>query len=260
MTRCYNKSRICQTISLRPESKRIDFVTEVDWHEKHEMLKAAFPLDIHTQNAVYDIGFGNIERPTYQNTSWEAAKFEVCGHKWADMSECGYGASLMNDCKYGYSAFENCLSLTLLRAPEYPNPNADMGRHSFIYSLYPHIGDFRDGRTIPEAYLLNEPLTAIKLCGDGGALPDEYSLVSCDSENITVETIKPAENDDSVVVRLFDCFNKKSIPTLTLGFDFDEVYICDMLENEQQRLEHDRRNVSVPVGNYEIVTLKFKRH
>lgn len=259
VTRRYNKSRICQTILLRPGSKRIDFVTEVDWHEKHEMLKAAFPLDIHTRNVVYDIQFGNIERPTYQNTSWEAAKFEVCGHKWADMSECGYGASLMNDCKYGYSAFENCLSLTLLRAPEYPNPNADMGKHSFTYSLYPHIGDFREGRTIPEAYLLNEPLTAIKLCGAGGALPDEYSLVSCDCENITVETIKPAENDDSVVVRLFDCFNKKSIPMLTLGFDFDEVYICDMLENEEQKLEHDGRNVSVPVGNYEIVTLKFKR-
>ena len=257
--RKYNKSTIRQDILLRPGSKRIDFVTEIDWHEDHVLLKTAFPLDIRTLRATYDIQFGNVERPTHQNTPWDAAKFEVCGHKWADLSETGYGVSLLNDCKYGYSAEENILTLSLLKCATYPNPDADRGLHSFTYSLYPHTGDFREGHTVQESYLLNMPMESRKVEAANGNLSEEFAFVSCDCENICIETIKKAEEDDSIIIRFFDCYNKKSHPTLDFGFDFKKAYLCNLLEENQQEIAISGRSLTLPVNNFEIVTLKLIR-
>lgn len=257
ITRKYGKSTIKQDIVLRGGSKRVDFVTEIDWHEDHVLLKAAFPLDIRTTYATYDVQFGNLERPTHMNTSWDAAKFEVCGHKWADMSEYDYGVSLLNDCKYGYSAYENVLKLTLLKAATYPNPEADREVHHFTYSIYPHEGDFRVGKTVKEGYLLNMPMTAATIGKTSGKLSDNFSLVSCDCENVVVETVKKAEDDDGIIVRMFDCYNKKSEATVELGFDFSKAYICDLMENVIEEIKADGRKITVPVKNYEIVSLKL---
>ncbi|MBR3965611.1 MAG: alpha-mannosidase [Clostridia bacterium] len=257
ITRKYGDSTIIQTISLRSRSKRIDFFTTVDWKEDHILLRAAFPLDIHSSYATYDIQFGNIERPTHKNTSWDAAKFEVCAHKWADLSENGYGVSLLNDCKYGYSCEENLLSISLLKSAADPYPEADRHIHEFTYSLYPHVGDFREGGTVKESYLINMPLEAMVQMANEGNLPEEYSFVSCENNNIALETVKIAEDDDSVIVRLFDTFNRKSKAKINTGFDFKEVYICDLMENCEKKLEACGRNVTVPVGNFEIVTLRF---
>lgn len=257
IVRKYNNSVIRQDITLKNGSKRIDFATEVAWHEDHVLLKTAFPLDIRTTFATYDIQFGNIARPTHQNTSWDAAKFEVCGHKWADMSENDYGVSLINDCKYGYSAYENELTLSLLKAATYPNPSADRGVHSFTYSLYPHTGNVTAGGTIRESYLLNMPLQAVAVSPTAGTMPNDFSLVSCDSENICVETVKKAELDDSIIVRLYDNFNQKSLPTLTFGFDFKEAYLCNLIEENETKLDFTGRSITIPVKNFEIVTLKL---
>ncbi len=134
-----------QTVYLYDSIPRVDFETEADWQDKHILLKAAFPFDLHTDKSTYDVQFGNLERPTHANTSWDAAKYELCAHKWADLSEGGYG---VNDCKYGHGASGSTLTLTLLRCPSDPNPDADLGAHRFVYSLYPHGGDFRTGGTI----------------------------------------------------------------------------------------------------------------
>lgn len=257
IVRSYNNSIIRQDITLRNNSKRIDFVTEVDWHEDHVLLKAVFPLDIRTTVATYDIQFGNVTRPTHQNTSWDAAKFEVCGHKWADMSENDYGVSLINDCKYGYSAYENELTLSLLKAATYPNPSADRGLHRFTYSLYPHTGNVTAGGTIQQGYLLNMPLQAVAVSPTSGTIPNDFSLVSCDSENICVETVKKAELDDSVIVRLYDAYNQKSQPTLTFGFDFKEAYVCNLIEENEAKLNFTGRSITLPVKNFEIVTIKL---
>ena len=257
VTRKYGKSTFKQDIVLRGGSKRVDFVTEIDWHEDHVLLKAAFPLDIRTTYATYDVQFGNLTRPTHMNTSWDAAKFEVCGHKWADMSEYDYGVSLLNDCKYGYSAYENVLKLTLLKAATYPNPEADREVHNFTYSIYPHEGDFRVGNTVKEGYLLNMPMTASVIGKTSGKLSDNFSLVSCDSENIVVETVKKAEDDDGIIVRMFDCYNKKTEATLEFGFDFSKAYICDLMENTIEEIKAEGRKITLPVKNYEIVSLKL---
>ena len=131
---------------LYDQSPRIDFVTRVHWQERQVLLKAAFPVDVRAAEATYEVQFGAITRPTHRNTSWEQEKFEVCGHRWVDLSEAGYGVSLLNDCKYGHDVQGNVLRLTLLRGTERPDPEADRGEHSFTYALLPHLGDWRDGR------------------------------------------------------------------------------------------------------------------
>lgn len=257
--RSYQKSTVVQDILLYEGSKRIDFVTEIDWHEDHVLLKTLFPVDIHSSRATYDIQFGNIERPTHYNTSWDEAKFEVCGHKWADLSEGGYGVSLMNDCKYGYGIYENVMSLSLLKAATYPNPEADRGINKFTYSLYPHTGNFAEGGVVQEAYALNMPLEVSPIEKADGAMPDEYALAKLNSDHAALETIKKAEDDNSVIFRLYEFANKKGLAELEIGFDFKEIYLCDLMENNIKKLDHDGNKVTIPVSNYEIITVKAVR-
>ncbi len=257
VTRNYQNSKIVQKILLNHNSKRIDFETFIDWHEDHVLLKTAFPLDINTDYATYDIQFGNVKRPTFRNTPWDSAKFEVCGQKWADLSESGYGVSLLNNCKYGYSAEGNILKLSLLKAPTHPNPDADRGEHYFTYSLYPHTGDYVTGETVKAGYLLNMPLTAERIMPQAGRLKDEYCPAKSDNKNVVVETLKKAEDDGSVILRAYETHNSKSTANITVGFDFKKVYLCDMLENNLKELDFNKNTVTVPFKNFEIITLKF---
>jgi len=209
--------------------------------------------------ATYDIQFGNIQRPTHKNTSWDEAKFEVSAHKWADLSEDGYGVSILNDCKYGYSIEGNIMKISLLKAATYPNTEADRGAHEFTYSLYPHTGDFRQGETVQEGYKLNIPLEAYEIQAHDGTLPETYSLAKCDCENVVIETIKKAEDNDSIIVRFFESYNQKTNVNITVGFDFKEVYLCDLMENNIQKLSFTNNSITHHIKNYEIVTLKFIR-
>ena len=151
-------------------------------------MKTAFPVDINADKATYEIQFGTVERPTHSNTSWDTAKFEVCAHKFADLSEYGYGVSLLNDCKYGHDIHDGVIRLTMLKCGTYPNPDADKCHHTFTYSLYPHAGNYREAGTIQQAYLLNQPMTAFKLQKQSGTLPESYSLLSLDCDNVIAET------------------------------------------------------------------------
>ncbi|MBR6646220.1 MAG: alpha-mannosidase, partial [Clostridia bacterium] len=151
-------STIVQKVLVYENDRRIDFPTEIDWHNQHIIVKAMFPVNVHASNATYEVQFGNYERPTHQNTSWDAAKFEVCAHKWADISDGGYGVSLINDCKYGHSAEDSTIKLTLLKSATWPDNVDDQGKHEFTYSLYPHKDDFRKAGTVKEGYKLNQPI------------------------------------------------------------------------------------------------------
>lgn len=253
VVRKYLSSTIKQTIKVYDNSRRIDFDTEIDWHENHTVVKAMFPTNVHASKASYEIQFGNLERPTHANTSWDAAKFEVCAHKWCDLSEEGYGVSLLNDCKYGHSTSGSEMTLTFLKCGTDPNPKSDEGEHKFTYSIYPHKDTFKQAGTINEAYLLNRPFEVRKAVG-GGALPGEYSFVSCDSENIVIETVKKAEKTDAIVIRLYDAWDKKSKPVINLGFDYKKAYICDMTENPIKEVGNGG-SIELDMGNFEIVTL-----
>ncbi len=257
--RKYNNSTITQNIWLYSECERIDFENDIDWHERHQLLKAAFPFDVHATSATYEIQFGHLERVTHENTSWDKAKFEVCAHKWVDVSENGYGVALLNDCKYGYNTEGSTLKISMLKCATYPNPEADQGKHVFTYSLMPHVGDFREAGVIHEAYALNQPLSATSVISGNGTLPSTFSLVSCDKDNVVIETVKKAEDDDSMIVRLYDAFNRRSKATVTVNGDFKACYLCDMLENNEQQLDLVDGKVTLPVSNFEIITLKFTK-
>lgn len=258
ISREYMDSAISQNLWIYTDCPRIDFETEIDWHQHHQILKTAFPLDVHTNTATYDIQFGHTQRPTHANTSWDKAKFETCGHKWVDMSENGYGVALLNDCKYGHSAEGSTLKLTILKCGTHPNPEADQGRHILTYSLLPHTGDFRTAGVINEAYALNQPLTAIETSASG-SLPETFSLVSCDKPNIIIETVKKAEEDESMLVRMYEAFDRRGEVTVTVPDGFKKAYLCNLMEKELKRLDLKDGNVNIPYKNFEIITLKFSK-
>ena len=255
----YLDSTIEQNIWLYDDIDRIDFETAADWKQEHLLVKAAFPIDVNAHEATYDIQFGSLARPTHENTSWDAAKFEVCAHKWADISDNGYGVSLLNDCKYGYNAEGSTLKLTLLKCATYPNPKADKEVHNFTYSLYPHKGGVYAADTIKYAYELNQPMIAEKIEKHNGDMPDKFSLVGCDSDDVVIETVKKAEDSEDIVIRMYESKNMRTSANLTFGFDFKKAYICDMLENEIEEIAANGRAIPLDLGNFEIVTVKVKR-
>lgn len=257
ITKNYHNSKIVQTIWLYSVGRRIDFENDIDWHEHHQLVKIAFPFDLNTNEATYEIQYGNITRPTHRNTSWDEARFEVCGHKWVDLSENGYGVSLLNDCKYGYSADGSTLKLTALKCGTYPNQNADQGKHVFVYSLIPHSGSFQESGIIHESYLLNQPLSAAKVEKTQGTLPETFSMVSCNRDHVIMEVVKKSESDDGMIVRMYESINRRTDVTVTVPANFKKAFLCDLTENVIEELEICNGSVKLPIRGFEIITLKF---
>ncbi|MBQ9743850.1 MAG: alpha-mannosidase [Clostridia bacterium] len=257
ITRHHQESTIDQIIWFYADMPKIDFETKVDWHQIKQLLKVSFPVEINSDKASYEIQFGTIERPTHFNTTWDQAKFEVCGHKYADLSEGNYGVSLINDCKYGHDIHEGDMRLTLIKCDWNPGNTGvynDQGEHSFTYSVYPHAGNLANCDVVKYAYDLNMPMTAIKAQGDG-SLADEYSLVSVDRENVIIETVKQAENDEKILIRMYETKNTRTRATVKFGFDITEAYLCDLSENEQKKLTVKNNSVSIDIKPFEIVTI-----
>lgn len=251
-------STITQTLYLYEEGRRIDVANVIDWKQDHILLKAAFPTSIHTAQATYEIQFGHVSRPTHENTSWDRAKFEVCAHKWADLSEYGYGFSVLNDCKYGYNTEGSTIKLSLLKSATDPNPAADKHVHTFTYSLLPHCGDVCSANVIQEGYKLNCPLVAQPVEKRDGPLQDTFSFVSCDRENVVIETLKKAEDSDAIILRMYEAYDSKAEATLTFGVPVEQVWLCNLLEQEEAELDVNGNCVTLPVQNFEIITLKVK--
>jgi len=256
--RQFGESTVEQDIHFYAHSPRIDFVTRVDWHESHKLLKVAFPVDVDNPRATYEVQFGHLERPVHANTSWEAARFEVPAQKWADLAEPGYGISLLNDCKHGYDVFDGALGLSLLRSPQKPDSGADIGEHRFTYSLWPHAGDFREAGTIPAAYDLNTPLRAVAAGGHRGSLPGRHGFLTVEPANVVVEAVKPAEDGDGLVVRLYEAHGGRADATVTFGFDVAAVEEVDLVERPVATMKVADRTVAFPIRPFEIRSLHVK--
>ncbi|KAJ2798699.1 Glycoside hydrolase, 38 vacuolar alpha mannosidase, partial [Coemansia helicoidea] len=227
-------SRMQQWISLSATSPRLDFDCEVDWHESRKCLKTAFTWDIHSDVVTYDTQFGVVQRPTHRNTTWEMAKFEVCGHKFADLSEYGYGVALLNDCKYGYSTLGRTMALSLLRAPKAPDANCDMGRHSFRYAVYPHEGGFSESGVVREAYQFNVPLAHLPVdVTSAAAVANTPYFAVNGAPNVVLDTVKAAEDDPrAVVVRLYETFGGHATATLTTKLRVAHAQLTNILEEK----------------------------
>lgn len=248
-------SEYTQRISLQHNRAQVDITTDIDWRERNTFLKVAFPVDVLSPKATYEIQWGNTERPTHWNTSWDWARFETCAQKWVDLSEGGYGVSVFNDCKYGHDIKDNVIRISLLRGPGSPDPTADLGRHTFAYSILPHAGSWSEA-TVRGAYALNDPLIARK--GEGrGAKGGSSSLIACDAPNVIVETVKRAEDGNGIIVRLYETQRRRGPITLTAGFPLAAAARVNLLEEEKRVLAVDGGTVYYEIRPYEIATLRL---
>jgi alpha-mannosidase len=262
-------SEYTQRISLNFNSPCLSFDTHIDWKERHIMLKVAFPVDVLAPHATYEIQWGNVQRPTHRNTSWDWARFETCAHKWVDLSEGNYGVSLLNDCKYGHDIHDNVMRITLLRSPTQPDPTADSGEHQFKYSLYPHAGSWNQ-ETQRQAYLLNDPIICYrsKVAGvalspskdprSDRALADLPSLVAISSPNVIVETIKRAEDGDGLIVRLYESQRKRGPVQVRFGHSLESAWITNLLEENESALGVHKNSIQLNLRPYQIVTLRVR--
>lgn len=252
-------SSITQIVTIYRDMPRIDFDVEMDWHEHHVFLKTAFPVDILSDKATFEIQYGATERPTHTNTTWDAAKFEVCAQKWVDYAECGYGVAMMNDCKYGHDIHDGVMRLSLIKCGTYPDPMADNGYHHAKYSIMPHAGSWQEAGVANEAYVFNCPLIAAKAAGNG-KLASEYSFVHTDCPNVIVTVAKEACDSEDIIIRAYEANGKRTKTAITLGFDVSEVAEVNMLETEvMEKLgvcDHVFRTVFKP---YEIKTFRITR-
>ena len=253
LTRTISNSLIRQKIHFYAKNRRIEFETYVDWKEHQHLLKVHFPVDVHTDEATFDIQFGNLTRKVHQNTSWDKARFESCGQKWMDLSEGHYGVSLLNDCKYGHSVKDSNMALTLIKSGIEPNPMTDYEEHFFTYALYPHAEGWRAAGTVREAYMLNQPLLAVEKGTSAGA----YSFASVDKDNVILETVKAAEDGNGIILRLYESENAKTNVCLTVNRDFQKAYICNLLEETEAEAAVSANCIQIPVKPYEIVTVRI---
>lgn len=257
MTRSFNGSKIRQKMIIYADNPRIDFETWVDWHENRKFLKVAFPVDVNANTARYEIQFGNVERPTHTNTSWDLARFEVCAHKWADLSESDFGVSLMNDCKYGHHTKGNVMRLSLLRAPKEPDPEADMGEHVFTYSLMPHTGDYIEAQTVRQAYALNVPLRTIVAEPAKGEMPSEKSFFAVEGDNVILETVKKAEKGEGTILRFYECHGIRGKASVKVDLPFKKVVEVDLMEDKIGDIESRNGEFSFDIKPFEIKTFRL---
>jgi len=252
-------SEYTQHISLNHNSARLDFDTHVNWQERHIMLKVAFPVDVLAPQATYEIQWGNVQRPTHRNTSWDWARFETCAQKWVDLSEGNYGVSLLNDCKYGHDIHDNVMRITLLRSPTMPDPTADVGEHDFKYSFYPHTGSWNE-ETQREAYLLNDPIVIYQRKEEGRkeSVSNLQSLVSVSSPNVIIETVKCAEDGNGIIIRLYESQRKRGPVQVKFGFVVKSAWETNLLEENESEVSVENDSIELNLRPYQIMTLRIK--
>lgn len=277
-TQISDKSYITTTISLTAavdssQPSQVEVDADVEWHETMKFLKVEFPVTVRNTEASYETQFGIVKRPTHYNTTWDMAKFEVCCHKWADLSEHGYGVSILNDSKYGFATVGNVMRLSLLRAPKAPDAHADMKRHHIKWAILPHAGSL-DERTVRAGFDFNYPLRlashsdSSKLDG----LLSAFKFTSDSSPSLIVDTVKRGEDDEDassgdmpakkgrhVIVRVYDSLGGLSRGTLQFGdVKIDKVWKCNLLEDELEELEVGKDGLDVEVRAFEVASYKLR--
>ena len=222
-------SRLRQVVRLDAGSRRLEFRVEVDWRESHTLLKTCFPLAVRSPNATYEMPFGYAERPTHFSTSHDRAKYEVPGHRFADLSEHGFGAAILTDSKYGYSCLGGDLRVSLLRSPKSPDPEADMGMHAFAYALLPHAGNWRDAGVLAEAVLFNAPLVRTHAPWAGSFASVEGGLV--------LDTVKRAEDSDAIVLRLYEPHGGRGVASVRVAAPYASARRANLLEEPAEEVD-----------------------
>lgn len=247
----YGDSCIWQDLQVYAKDRRIDFRTVVDMHETHQLLKVAFPADIRTTYATYDIQYGNVRRANNWNTSWDIAKFETCLHKWVDLSDANYGVALLNDSKYGCDVKDDQIRLTLIKTATNPDYLQDQGRHEFTYSLYPHRGDVAHSDTEKSAFYLNNPLHCVK-----GMLNLPY-FVKFNVETVSVDAVKCSEDGQYLVMRFHEFAGAQTALVVKAGFGYQEWAEANLMEEPVGEFCKEK-DIRLTIHPYEVITLLFR--
>lgn len=256
-------SSLVQDTIFYAKDRRIDFVTKIEWHESHRILKAAFPVDVTTNQVRCEVQYGHVIRNTHDNLPTDRAQFEVCSHKWMCVEESGHGAAVLNDSKYGCDVRGSVMRLTLLRSPKAPDAEADMGTHYVTYSFLPYAGSFVSAKVVQAAYELNCPLTAVE-AGEMASASGEaaaISLFAVDNPNVVVEAVKLPEEAGSsgaVVLRLYESAGGAQTASIATTFDIRGVSETNMLERKPKPARHEKRSISLSFRPFEIKTLMIE--
>ena len=258
LSRHFMDSLICQEFIFARGVDRIDVKNRIDWKNNQLLLKADFPFAINASRASFDIQFGHLERTTSENTSWEFAQFEVCAHRWADLSEDAFGLSILNDCKYGYDVKKGHIRLSLLRSSIMPDPTADIGQHEFTYAIYPHAGTWKQAETVKQAAFLNCRTYAREEKAHGGSLPETFSLVSCPAENVIIDTVKQSEDGKNIVLRVYENHNRTTDTVLTFAKPVKAAWLCNMLEENQGQAALENGGIALHIKPFEVQTLRIE--
>lgn len=253
--RKFNKSTVTQYISLKKDSRQIDFRTAVDWHEREKVLKVNFPVGVRSCSSTSEIAHGSIQRPTHYNTSYDLAKFETCMHKWVDLSESGYGVSVLNDCKYGFSVHENNIDITLMRAPICPDPTGDIGYNEFTYSLVPHAGTWQEAGISELAYALNNP-PAVVYSAVGSH--DGEQFISVKRKGVVLDAFKKAQNDDGYILRVFEAYSSRGKCEIDFCKAIESVTECNLMEKDGEALSHCEKSFVFDIKPNEVKTFRIK--
>lgn len=266
------KTTISLAATIGDQPSYVEMTSEVEWRENMKFLKVEFPVDIVNQEASYETQFGIVRRPTHYNTTWDMAKFEVCCHKWADLSEAGYGVSILNDSKYGFATCGNLMRLSLLRAPKAPDAHADMGRHHIRYAIFPHTGPLSP-TTIRTAFAFNNPLKVHSHPNPHSIRPLLSALHISGAPNLILDTIKRGEDDEdvsrgellmrkgrSIICRVYDAMGGKSKGVLGWGkLPVKKVVKCNLLEDDGDsvRILEDGSGAEIEVRAFEVATFRL---
>jgi alpha-mannosidase len=246
----YGMSKLTQEVVIFKGSRRIDFITSVDWQERERMLRTKFFVDIHSDNMIRGIQFGNVRQSLLKNIEWETAKLEICAHKWVDISDGQYGTALLTDFKYGFHPERGELNLCLLRSPCYPAVDLDKGSHEFAYSFFPHKGDFVEGEVIKEAYCKNTPLQIVSATATGPFLNSDVAII---------EAVKLAEDDGSIIIRLYEPNGKKGKASLEFGFNIKSAFLANLMEHNQSEILIHNNKIQFDIEQFEIITIKVTK-
>lgn len=254
MERKLLNSTFSQDIVLEAGSRRINFVTSINWNELHRLLKVSFPVTVQATEGINEIQFGYVTHPTHRSRQYDKDRFEVCNQRYSALCDQNHGVAVLNDCKYGISMNDNELQLTLLRAPASPEMRADNGNHTFTYAFTAWEGAFVDSSVVAEAYDLNVPAQV------AGGTVDAFSAFSVDAKNVFIDTVKPAEDGSGdIIVRLYEAMNADTECAVSLNISADKIWSCDMLENNLEELSMEDGSVKLHFHTFEVKTLRISR-
>ncbi|CAG7721951.1 unnamed protein product [Allacma fusca] len=256
-TGSFSGSKIERYTIIRADSPMVEYYTIIDWNEDHKMLKVEFPVDILSRDATFEIQYGHASRPTHMNTSWDMAKFEVCGHKWMDISQADRGVTIITDSKYGWHVRDNIVKLSLLKSAKAPDINADIHKHFIYYAVLPHEGTFQQADVIRKAYELNifgsNNVPLIQTAITDANLPKNLAVSA--NRAVIIEAVKPAHDvDRGVVLRIYEAHGGAATTTVSLGFNVTKVQECNGLEAVIGDIPNSGNSFSSTLRPFEIKT------